>query len=141
MWLKIDEKGARKMQVNMDISNKGYSNIQSANVMKREQGQSKFSEEVKEYQNQKQGEAQQSDLQKAQLDEKSIIKAIEKANKKISDKSKEFEFSVHEQTKQIMVKVIDSQTHKVIKEFPPEKILDMVAKMCEEAGIFVDEKR
>lgn len=129
------------MQVNMDISNKGYSNIQSANVMKREQGQSKFSEEVKEYQNQKQGEAQQSDLQKAQLDEKSIIKAIEKANKKISDKSKEFEFSVHEQTKQIMVKVIDSQTHKVIKEFPPEKILDMVAKMCEEAGIFVDEKR
>lgn len=141
MWLKIDEKGARKMQVNMDISNKGYSNIQSANVMKREQGQSKFSEEVKEYQNQKQGEAQQGDLQKAQLDEKSIIEAIEKANKKISDKSKEFEFSVHEQTKQIMVKVIDSQTHKVIKEFPPEKILDMVAKMCEEAGIFVDEKR
>ena len=65
----------------------------------------------------------------------------EKANKKILDKSKEFEFSVHEQTKQIMVKVIDSQTHKVIKEFPPEKILDMVAKMCEEAGIFVDEKR
>lgn len=129
------------MQVNMDISNKGYSNIQSANVMKREQGQSKFSEEVKEYQNQKQGEAQQGDLQKAQLDEKSIIEAIEKANKKISDKSKEFEFSVHEQTKQIMVKVIDSQTHKVIKEFPPEKILDMVAKMCEEAGIFVDEKR
>lgn len=141
MWLKIDEKGARKMQINMDVNNKGYSSMQPVNVMKREQGQIKLSEELKEYQDQKSGEYQRGDLQKAQLDEKSIIKAIEKANKKILDKSKEFEFSVHEQTKQIMVKVIDSQTHKVIKEFPPEKILDMVAKMCEEAGIFVDEKR
>lgn len=121
MWLKIDEKGARKMQINMDVNNKGYSSMQPVNVMKREQGQIKLSEELKEYQDQKSGEYQQGDLQKAQLDEKSIIKAIEKANKKILDKSKEFEFSVHEQTKQIMVKVIDSQTHKVIKEFPPEK--------------------
>ena len=129
------------MQINMDVNNKGYSSMQPVNVMKREQGQIKLSEELKEYQDQKSGEYQQGDLQKAQLDEKSIIKAIEKANKKILDKSKEFEFSVHEQTKQIMVKVIDRQTHKVIKEFPPEKILDMVAKMCEEAGIFVDEKR
>ncbi|HWQ29594.1 MAG TPA: flagellar protein FlaG, partial [Negativicutes bacterium] len=31
--------------------------------------------------------------------------------------------------------------HKVIKEFPPEKILDMAAKMWEIAGIIVDERR
>ncbi|HOM43782.1 MAG TPA: flagellar protein FlaG, partial [Bacillota bacterium] len=50
-------------------------------------------------------------------------------------------YSVHDVTKQIMVKVIDNKTQEVIKEFPPEKILDMVAKMWEVAGILVDERR
>lgn len=78
---------------------------------------------------------------KKEIESKEIIKAIEEANKKIRGDNKEFEFRVHKETKQIMVKVLDTQTHKVIKEFPPEKILDMVANMCELAGLFVDEKR
>ncbi|HEX3029893.1 MAG TPA: flagellar protein FlaG, partial [Clostridia bacterium] len=47
----------------------------------------------------------------------------------------------HQKTKQIMVKVIDSDTGDVIREIPPEKTLDMVAKMWEMAGIVVDERR
>lgn len=49
-----------------------------------------------------------------------------------------FEFSVHEGTKEIMVKVINEDTNEVIREIPPEQILDMVAKMWELAGILVD---
>ena len=33
------------------------------------------------------------------------------------------------------------ETKEVIKEFPPEKTLDMIAKVWEMAGIMVDEKR
>lgn len=73
--------------------------------------------------------------------EEKLIKAIEGANKKISKTENEFSFSVHEKTKQIMIKVINKNTKEVVKEFPPEKILDMVATMCETAGLFVDEKR
>ena len=69
-----------------------------------------------------------------------VIDAIEKANKAISGGNREFHFAVHEKTKQIMVKVINSDTNEVIRELPPEKILDMVAKMWEMAGIIVDEK-
>lgn len=75
------------------------------------------------------------------IQEKTIISAIEQANKKFEGKESELSFSVHEKTKQIMVKIIDKETKEVIKEIPPEKILDMVAYMCEAAGIFVDEKR
>ena len=75
------------------------------------------------------------------LDEKQWIKVIEKANKAIDGGTSSFEFSIHEQTKQIMVKVIDKETKEVIREFPPEKILDMIAKMWEVAGIIVDERR
>lgn len=73
--------------------------------------------------------------------EEDVLSAIEKANKKIQTSNMEFSFSVHEATKQIMIKVIDKESKKVIKEFPPEKILDMVAHAMEEAGLLIDEKR
>lgn len=75
------------------------------------------------------------------MQERLIIDAIEKANQKIIGPNKEFEFAIHKETKQIMVKVLDSDTKEVIREIPPEKVLDAVAQMCELAGIFVDEKR
>ncbi|MCX7748487.1 MAG: flagellar protein FlaG [Clostridia bacterium] len=73
--------------------------------------------------------------------EKVVIDAIERANKAIMGANRKFEFSIHEKTKQIMIKVIDSDTNEIIREIPPEKTLDMVAKMWEMAGIVVDERR
>lgn len=75
------------------------------------------------------------------IQEQSIIDDIEKANQKILGPQKEFEFAIHKQTKQIMVKVIDKNTKEIIREIPPEKVLDAVAQMCEVAGLFMDEKR
>lgn len=72
--------------------------------------------------------------------EEEIIGAIESANEKFVAYDRRFEFSIHEKTKEIMVKVIDVNTDQVIREIPPEKILDMVAAIWEAAGIFVDEK-
>lgn len=73
--------------------------------------------------------------------EKVVIEAIERANKAIEGAKKEFRFSIHEQTREIMVKVIDKEKGEVIREIPPEKILDMVAWLWEMAGIIVDERR
>lgn len=75
------------------------------------------------------------------MDEKNWIGLIERANKALSGGMRSFEFSIHEGTNEIMVKVIDNETHEIIREIPNEKILDMVAKMWEMAGIFVDERR
>ena len=73
--------------------------------------------------------------------EKEIIEAIEKASGKIERENKGLEFSIHEGTNQIMIKVIDENTGEVLKEVPPEKILDIIAKMVEIAGNFIDERR
>jgi len=75
------------------------------------------------------------------IQEKLIIESIETANRKILGPQKEFEFSIHKQTKQIMVKIIDKNTKEIIREIPPEKVLDAVAHMWEMAGLFMDEKR
>lgn len=73
--------------------------------------------------------------------EHEVIKAIERANKHIRSYDRKLEFSIHDLTKQIMVKVIDTENDTVIREIPSEKILDMVAHLWEVAGILVDEKR
>lgn len=75
------------------------------------------------------------------ISEKVVIDAIERANRAISGANRRFEISVHEKTNGIMVKVVDTDTNEVIREIPPEKILDLVAKMCEMAGLIVDERR
>lgn len=75
------------------------------------------------------------------ISEKKVTEAIDKVNKVLAETSRRFEVSVHEATHEIMVKVIDSNTNEVIREIPPKKILDLVAKMMEMAGLIVDERR
>lgn len=83
---------------------------------------------------------QQIHGQKSQFNEKELIVGSEKANEKLEVYDKRLEFSIHEGTKQIMVKIVDTKNDEIIKEIPPEKILDMVAYFMELAGIIVDEK-
>ncbi len=71
--------------------------------------------------------------------EKQLINAIEQASH-IQKGTTECQFSIHKKTKQILIKLVDSKTKEVIKEIPPEKILDAVASLCETAGLFVDKK-
>ncbi|MGE5473234.1 MAG: flagellar protein FlaG [Ignavibacteriales bacterium] len=75
------------------------------------------------------------------VSEKFVIEAIERANKAIVGAKTEFKFSIHDTTHEISVKVLDKDSGEIIREIPPEKILDMVARMWEMAGIIVDEKR
>jgi flagellar protein FlaG len=75
-----------------------------------------------------------------QISDVQVIKMIERANKALTGRNTTFEFSIHKQTKQILVKVLDKDTGETIREIPPEKTLDMVAKMWELAGLLVDER-
>ena len=68
-----------------------------------------------------------------------IRKAVEEVNKKAVNS--EAIFGIHEATNRVTIKIIDKDTRKVIKEIPPEKTLDMIAKVWELAGMMVDEKR
>lgn len=68
-----------------------------------------------------------------------IRKAVESMNKKMANA--EAVFGIHEGTNRVTIKIVDKETKKTIKELPPEKTLDMIAKVWEMAGILVDEKR
>jgi len=68
-----------------------------------------------------------------------IKKAVDQMNKKMENSEAVFGF--HDDTNRVTIKIVDKDTKKVIKELPPEKTLDMIAKVWEMAGILVDEKR
>lgn len=66
-------------------------------------------------------------------------KAVEELNKKMGNS--EAIFGIHEKTNRVTIKIVDKKTKEVLREFPPEETLDMIAKVWELAGIMVDEKR
>lgn len=86
---------------------------------------------------------QQLSARQAQQQQKSeqLKKAIAEMNRRINNSNEEAVFGVHEDTNRIMIKIMDKETKEVIKEFPPEKTLDMITRIWEMAGILVDEKR
>jgi len=48
--------------------------------------------------------------------------------------------SVNEQINQVIIKVVDAETDKVIKEIPAEEIQHLIARIKETIGLLVDEK-
>ena len=69
-----------------------------------------------------------------------IKKAVDEINKKMLSHSEAI-FGIHDKTNRVTIKIVDKDTKEVIKELPPEKTLDMLARVWEMAGILVDEKR
>ena len=74
------------------------------------------------------------------LNEEIFDKSVEQANKTLEIYHRKIERAVHEVTHTVMYTIKDTETNEVISEFPPKKIQDMIAKMWELAGLFVDEK-
>ena len=74
-----------------------------------------------------------------QASNEQIKKAVEQLNKNMPNS--EAIFGIHDATNRVTIKIVDKQTKEVIKELPPEKTLDMIAKEWELAGLLVDERR
>lgn len=90
----------------------------------------------------KQMDGEEGSAQNGQTQEQrnaQIRKAVDDINKKMNNS--EAIFGIHEATNRVTIKIVDKDTKKVIKEMPPEKTLDMIAKVWELAGLLVDEKR
>ena len=83
---------------------------------------------------------QQQTAKNAQATPDQLKKMIEEMNRKINNSNEIAMFGIHEDTNRVMIKIMDKDTKEVIKEFPPEKTLDMIAKLWEMAGILVDER-
>ena len=61
-------------------------------------------------------------------------------NKFMQSLNTHIEFSIHEKSGRMVVKVVDTKTNDVLKEFPPEKLLDAIGAIREYVGVLLDKK-
>ncbi len=66
--------------------------------------------------------------------------SVDKLNKLLEAQNTRLEYEIYGKFRDLTIRLIDTKTEEVIKEIPPRKIIDMVAKLCEMAGVLVDEK-
>lgn len=83
----------------------------------------------------------EGDENNIQIFESSVNNTVSQVNKRLKPVNTEIQYSYHEATKQISFKVLNKETGEIIREIPSEKVLDMLEKMWEMAGILIDEKR
>jgi len=75
------------------------------------------------------------------VDKAQISDALAKMSKTIEFFNKRLKFSIDENSKRIVVKVIDSDSNQVVREIPPKEVLKFVANLHKFLGVFVDTKR
>jgi len=78
--------------------------------------------------------------EKPTIAEEQRIRMIEHAIKSIQGPTTRLDYSVHEKTNDIIIRVVDKETGEVIREIPPEKSLDILSKLLEIAGLLIDER-
>ena len=124
-----------KVAEDMDVAAQEQNNIYDSTTVKvaapekrEEQGGGQSSSE---------GGNTPKDQQQASTEQ--IKKAVEQLNKNLSHS--EAVFGIHDATNRVTIKIVDKESKEVIKEIPPEKTLDMIAKAWELAGLLVDERR
>lgn len=88
--------------------------------------------------NGKDGKRDDSQAKQTISENSQIRKAVDEINKKAHNS--EAVFGIHDATNRVTIKIVDKDTKKVLKEYPPEKTLDMIAKVWEMAGLLVDKK-
>jgi len=68
-----------------------------------------------------------------------VERTVQALKNYIESSKRSLDITVHEETGTIIVKVISEKDGKVIREMPPEKFLDLAAKIEELAGSLFDE--
>lgn len=69
-----------------------------------------------------------------------IYKAVEDINNQLQIANRAIQFSIDENSNDIVVKVVDKESGEVVRQLPPESILRLREHMAEISGLLVEEK-
>ena len=75
---------------------------------------------------------------KAQISAKQLEKVAQKLQDFVGEMNKGLEFSVDKDSGRDVIKVIDKNSGDLIKQYPTEEVLDLVAKLSEATGNFIN---
>ena len=73
--------------------------------------------------------------------EERLEEEIDRLNEIVRTYDRKLNFQLHRETESYFVEVIDVVEDEVIREVPPEEILDLVARIDDMIGLIIDERR
>ena len=76
----------------------------------------------------------------ASLTSADLKRAVEELNKYIRSQQRDVAFSVDKEANATVIKIFKTETGELIKQFPPDEILAMIAKLRKNIGWLVDKK-
>ncbi|NPV42741.1 MAG: flagellar protein FlaG [Firmicutes bacterium] len=82
----------------------------------------------------------ESENNKEEISDEELQESINTLNKTLEVIDKRYEFSIHEETDRPVVRVYDRNSGDIIKQIPPEEVLNILTKIRELIGIFIDER-
>ncbi len=69
-----------------------------------------------------------------------LEKIIDEANAVIFGKDTHFQFEIHEKTGDVVIKLVNNETKEVVKEIPPEKLIEIMDSLWDLVGVLVDKR-
>lgn len=113
--------------------------VSPVNTMAKQERVAPVTSQGKDNSSQYPGDEKSEVMKDKEVSPDKVKSAVDDLNNQL--RSTRCSFKYHEETNRISITVIDKDTDEVIKEIPPEKTLDMIAKAWELAGLMVDERR
>jgi len=83
---------------------------------------------------------QETPSAREEIPREQVEKATEKLNRLMGIIDKRLEFSVHEESDSVIVKIIDQQSGDVMDEIPPQRVMDILSSFSQMAGLFFDKR-
>lgn len=90
--------------------------------------------------NNKEQEKEQQNQQDKPMDEHFVSEMTRELNELMSKLNCDLEFKYHKEVDVMSVKMVDKNTKEVIKEFPPEEMVEGMIKAQKWLGAFLDKK-
>ena len=90
--------------------------------------------------NNKEQEKEQQNQQDKPMDEHFVSEMTRELNELMSKLNCDLEFKYHKEVDVMSVKMVDKNTKEVIKEFPPEEMVEGMMKAQKWLGAFLDKK-
>ena len=76
-----------------------------------------------------------------EVNRNTLQRAVDSVNTSLASYQRHLSVRSHEGTGRLIVRVYDSETQEMIREIPPENVLNAHAHILELAGLFVDARR
>ncbi|WP_105190536.1 flagellar protein FlaG [Pseudoalteromonas sp. T1lg48] len=87
---------------------------------------------------QSQSEEPETLLATEALTSQQLEKVAQQLQTFVSEMNKSLEFYVHEESGRDVIQVIDKNSGELVKQYPSQEVLDVVGRLAQAPGIFID---